>query len=183
MGKKKNLHADVDPQKLHKEVSSILQYLEFLDVANIYDDIYWMSKPKPMVISTIEKKILTALRVIQQCANIAIAMYEKEGISDSLNHMVFTTVNCMKEIQQFYDTKPVAHIEHRFVEGITNDAKGNPRPSRVLANSKEDQIVARITITEKILAILPLIEKLETVNTNSQLRGDKETPESMLYNN
>lgn len=183
MGKKKNLHADVDPQKLHKEVSSILEYLEFLDVANIYDDILWSAKPKPMVISTIEKKIVTALRVIQQCANIAIAMYEKEGITDSLNHMVFTTVGCMKEIQIFYDTRPVAHIEHRFVEGITNDAKGNPRPSRVLANSKEDQIVARITITEKILSILPLIEKLETVNTNSQLRGDKETPESMLYNN
>lgn len=32
MGKKKNLHADVDPQKLHKEVSSILEYL---DVVNI----------------------------------------------------------------------------------------------------------------------------------------------------
>lgn len=181
MGKKKNLHADVDPQKLHKEVSSILEYLKFLDVANIYDDILWSAKPKPMVISTIEKKIVTALRVIQQCANIAIAMYEKEGMTDALTHMVFTTVNCMKEIQIFYETKPVAMIEHRFVEGITNDAKGNPRPSRVLANSKEDQIVARITITEKILSILPLIEKLEQAQNVSLRKGDKTTSESVLY--
>lgn len=181
MGKKKNLHADVDPQKLHKEVSSILEYLEFLDIQNIFDDILWSSKPKPMVISTIEKKILTSLRVIQQCANIAIAMYEKEGMTDSLRHMVFTTVNCMKEIQKFYETKPVAMIEHRFVDGIVNDAKGNPRPSRVLANSKEDQIVARITITEKILSILPLIEKLETVQQTSSLRGGAEIGEALLY--
>ena len=183
MGKKKNLHADVDPDKLQREVSSIIEYLEYLDVKNLADDILWSAKPKPMVISTVEKKILTALRVIQQCGNIAIAMFEKGGMNKFLEGMVFTTVNCMKDIQEFYETKPVAHIEHRFVEGITNDAKGNPRPSRVLANSKEDQIVARITITEKILAILPLIEKLETVQTTSSLRGGKEIEESLMYDN
>ena len=181
MAVKKNLYASVDIEKLEKEISSHIEYLEHLDVFHITDDVNFNAIPRPQVISTIEKKISTALRVIQSSANIALALFDKHGITPFIEHMMFTTINCLKEVQEYYDTKPISKIDDRYAEGITYDRKGNPRTAKVMANSKEDQIASRVMITEKILVILPLIEKLEEVKAAVALKGDKELPESMMY--
>lgn len=181
MAVKKNLYASVDIEKLEKEISSHIEYLENLDVFNIADDINFNAIPRPQVISTIEKKISTALRVIQSSANIALALYDKHGMTPFIEHLIFTTTGCLKEVQDYYEGFPISKIQHRYAEGITYDRKGNPRTAKVMANSKEDQIASRVMITEKILVILPLIEKLEEVKAAVALKGDKELPESMMY--
>ena len=183
--KKKNIFSAVDGNKLEKEISSIIEYLEMLDVNNITDDILYKPTAKggiaPSVVSTIEKKIITALRIINQSGNIALALYEKEKeMTDFLKNMIFTTINCLQSIQNYYDLQPISKIQHRFVATEVSDRKGGKKTISFLANSKEDQIAARASITEKILQILPIIEKLEEVKQVS-LKGDRETPESILY--
>lgn len=181
MAVKKNLYASVDIDKLEKEINSHINYLESFDVFNIEDDVNFNAFPKPQVISTIEKKITTVLRVIQSSANIALALYDKHGMTPFIEHMMEVTISCLKDVQDYYETLPIDKIEHRYSSGITYDKKGNPRTITVMTNSKEDQIAARVMITEKILVILPLIEKLEEVKTSVALKGDKEIPESMMY--
>jgi len=115
--KKSNLYSSVDYNSLQKEVKSILQYLEQLDIENISDDLEWKITAKggvaPAIISTIEKKILTSLKVIQQCSRIALAMNDKEGLTPFLEGMIFTVVNTLKNIQGYYNNRPIALIEHR----------------------------------------------------------------------
>ena len=86
------------------------------------------------------------------------------------------TINRLKSIQEYYDKQPIYEIQHRFVSSTNKD-----KVISFLANSKEDQIVARTTISEKILLLLPIIEKIEEVKNSSSLKGDKEIPASMLY--
>ena len=186
MAKKQNIYSTVDANKLEKEISSIIEYLEMLDVENLVDDILWKPTAKggiaPSVVSTIEKKILTALRIVNQSGNIALALYEKEKqMTVFLEHMMATTINTLKSIQEYYDKQPISKIQHRFITEVTQDKKGNSKSITFLANSKEDQIAARASITEKILQILPVIEKMEKVQDTEKLKGDKELIESFMY--
>lgn len=182
MGKKKNIWSSVDIGKLEKEISASIEYLENLKVFDMVDDINFSAIPRPQVISTIEKQILTALKAVGSSANMALAMFEKNGLTLFIEHMMETTISCLKEIQSFYEEKPISKIEHRYVIGTTYDKKGLPKSLKVLAISKEDQIAYRIMITEKILAILPVIEEIEKVKSISEIKGDKELPESLMYN-
>ena len=186
--KKSNLYSSVDYNSLQKEVKSILQYLDQLDIENISDDLEWKITAKggvaPAIISTIEKKILTSLKVIQQCSRIALAMNDKEGLTPFLEGMIFTVVNTLKNIQGYYNNRPIALIEHRkLTKESGKDKKGNTKSITFLCASREDQIQARSRITELVLEILPLIEKLETVQSTSSLRGGKEIEESLMYDN
>lgn len=186
MAKKQNIYSSVDSGKLQKEISSIIEYLEMLDVETLSDDILWRPTAKggiaPSVVSTIEKKIITALRIVNQSGNIALALHEKEGqLTPFLEHLMFTTINTLKSIQEYYDKQPISKIQHRFITESTIDKKGNSKAITFLANSKEDQIAARASITEKILQILPIIEKLEKVQETSSIKGDRELPESFLF--
>lgn len=186
MAKKQNIYSSVDSSKLEREISSIIEYLEMLDVKNLSDDILWKPTAKgglaPSVVSTIEKKIITALRIVNQSGNIALALFEKEKeLNSFLKHMMFTTIETLKSIQDYYDHQPISKIEHRFVSVETKDRNGKVKTISFLANSKEDQIAARASITEKILQILPIIEKLEKVQETSSIKGDKELPESFLF--
>lgn len=186
MAKKQNIYSSVDVSKLEKEISSIIEYLEMLDVSNLTDDILWKATARggvaPSVVSTIEKKIITSLRIVNQSGNIALALYEKEKeLTDFLKHMMFTTINTLKSIQEYYDKQPISKIQHRFVSVETKDKKGGSKTISFLANSKEDQIAARATITEKILQILPIIERLEKAQDTALLKGDKEIEESYMY--
>lgn len=186
MAKKQNIYSSVDSLKLEKEISSIIEYLEMLDVSNLTDDILFKPTAKggiaPSVVSTIEKKIITALKIVNQSGNIALALFEKAGeLNDFLKHMMFTTIETLKSIQNYYDHQPISKIQHRFVSVETKDKNGKAKNISFLANSKEDQIAARASITEKILQILPIIEKLEKVQETSSIKGDRELPESFLF--
>ena len=181
MGKKQNLYSSVDATALKRELQGIIDYLNGLDVFNLEDDILYKPTAKggiaPSVVSTIEKKIITALRIISQCGNIALALFEKKGeVDEFLESIMSATINRLKSIQEYYDKQPISEIQHRFVSTTNRD-----KEISFLANSKEDQIVARTTISEKILLLLPIIEKIEEVKNSSSLKGDKEIPASMLY--
>lgn len=184
--KKSNLYSSVDYNSLQSEVKSIVEYLERIDINNIEDDLEWKITAKgglaPSIISTIEKKILTALRVIQQCSKIALAMFEKEGLTPFLENMIFIVVNTLKNIQGYYRERPISLIEHRkLTKEIGKDKKGSNKSITFLCASKEDQIQSRSRITELVLEILPLIERLEKVQDTALLKGDKEMDESYMY--
>ena len=115
MGKKQNLYSSVDATALKRELQGIIDYLNGLDVFNLEDDILYKPTAKggiaPSVVSTIEKKIITALRIISQCGNIALALFEKKGeVDEFLESIMSATINRLKSIQEYYDKQPISEI-------------------------------------------------------------------------
>lgn len=177
--RKKNLWSSVDISKLEKEISDTIEYLESIEVFSLIDDVNFDAIPKPQVISTIEKQIFTALKAIQSCSNIALALFDKHGMNDFIGHLMNVTIECLKDIQKYYEQKPIKKTTHRYATGEKYNKKGVPYNVSILTSSKEDQISNRIMINEKILTILPIIEQLENVKNIALSKGDKEIPESM----
>lgn len=182
MAKKQNVFASLEYNALEREVKGILDYLESLDINNIQDDIEFTNY-KFTVISSIEKKFLTALQSIQRCAKIAVVMYEKVSTTNSfLERMSNVVINTLENIQGYYEDRPISSITHRRVTLQAGfDKKGKPKIADVLCASKEDQIQARGKITEITLATLPLIKQLEEAKAAVTLKGGKEIPESLMY--
>lgn len=180
--KKANIYSATQIDTLKRELVGVVDYLQSLDLPNIVDVVDW--KPTktgvmPTIISTEEKIISTAVGVIKQSAGIIIAIFESEGISDTLQYQIDITTDKLKDLQDFYFSKNLNDIVDRRLEiPMGTDKHGNPKVMKVVAASKEDQIQARGRITESVLKIVPMIDTIKAYKTVSA-RGGVEITEAM----
>ena len=178
--KKNNIYTAIDVEKLKKEISSTIEYLETFRIEELEDDINWYGIP-PKVISTIEKQVLTLLQVINTVSSVALALFEKEGNSLFVKSLSYTAINSLKSLQYYYESQPIAKIEHRYNSNIISTKRGD-KTITLLTSSKEDIISNRVKIIEKILKLTPLIENLEDIQKERKLaKGQREIPPSMQF--
>ena len=186
MAKKNNVYNQLQYDKLRKEIDTIINFIETLDVENIEDDIDWgvssSGKVIPTVISTIERKIKITISTISECGNILLLINEKEGLTPYLESRIFLVKNCLESVQSYYERRPVDSIIDRIVEYTSGRRKdGSPIELKFIVASRFSQIQERMSLNRKVLEILPLINKLENLIADVSLKGNKEIPESMLY--
>lgn len=184
--KKANIYSSTQIELLKQELIGVVDYLQLLDLHKIVDIIDW--KPTrtggmmPTIISTEEKIITTALGVIKQSATIIMAIFEAEGISETLDYQINVTIDKLQEFQKFYFSKSIPSITNRLLEipmGV--DKKGKPKIMKVVAASREDQIIARGRITESVGKILPMVDILKTFKGTTARGGVQKTPAMLRF--
>ena len=180
--RKSNTYAKVNFTTLKAELLSIMEYLSS-EVADdsLKDDIDLKITKKggvtPSIVSTIEKKIETQMNTIETCSKILKVMFEKEGLSDTVNHSIETLTKKLDEIENYYVERPIASLTKRH----TSQVFGNGKTINFLACSREDRINSRTKVMEKIFKVKPLISELESMKEEVLLKGGSELPESMMY--
>lgn len=184
--KKLNIYSSTQIELLKQELIGVVDYLQDLDLHKITDVVDW--KPTrtgsmmPSIISTEEKIITTALGVIKQSATIITAIFEAEGISETLDYQINVTIDKLQEFQKFYFSKSIPSITDRKLEvPMGTDKKGNPKIMRVIAASKEDQIIARGKITESVGKIIPMVDILKTYKGTTARGGVQKTPAMIRF--
>jgi hypothetical protein len=186
MAKKKNVYNQLQYDKLRREIDTIINFIETLDVENIEDDIDWgvssSGKVIPTIISTIERKIKITVSTIAECGSILLLINEKEGLTPYLESRIFLIKNCLESIQTYYERRPVDAIDNRIIEYQSGKRKdGSPIHIKFIIASRFSQISERMSINKKVLEVLPIMNKLESLTVDVDVKGGKEVPESMLY--
>lgn len=182
MAVKKNVYQSQTYKTSKKELDSIIQFIETLDVNNIEDELDWetFTAGRPTKIALIEDKIKVTLSTIKESALILLIIHEKEGVSIYLEDKLFSIKQCLESIQFYYEQRPTNTIINRIITYTANTKKGSKEIKFVIA-SKYKQISDRIIITKKVLEILPILDKLTSLIEISDVKGDYEIPESMLH--
>jgi len=180
--KKTSIYSPTQIDTLKRELLGVVEYLQALDLPNVKDVIDW--KPTktgvmPTIVSTEEDIIITAVGVIKQSAGIIIAVFETEGMSETLQYQIDVTVNKLNELSDFFFGKNLNDISIRYIE-INNgfDKKGNPKIIRAVAATRERQIQVRGRITEMVQKIIPMIDTIKSYKTVTA-RGGVEITEAM----
>ena len=181
--KKSNLYSTTQIDTLKRELTSVVDYLQSLDLTKIVDDIDWKVSAKggmiPMIISTEEKIIETVVGEIKKSSSIITAIFDAEGNSDLLQYQIDVTVNKLNELQEYYFRQNINELTHRKLEiPVGKNKDGSSKIMKVVAASKEDQIKARSRITENVMKILPMIDVIKEYK-NVEARGGVEISEAM----
>lgn len=176
--KKNNVFNQESYQDLKQEVNNIVEYISDFDILNIEDEIDFKPTMKggtaPSIVSTIEKKIQTVLKTIEQCAKILKALHDKEGMTPDTSYNIKIVVQKLKTIQTYYRHTPLKSVINRrctkTVRGKTID---------FLVRTRDEIIQERGVILDRILKIIPLIEEIESLEKESKVKGGYEIPERM----
>jgi len=179
--RKSSVYSKVDFKTLKKELEGIRGYLEFEKVDDTLEDEIDLKPTKtggfaPAVITTLEKKIETQLTAIDTSSKILKVIFEKEGLSELVKTSIETLTAKLDEIELYYENRSMSEMKTRFV--YHEGAKGRVR---LLANTREDRIVSRTRVIEKIFKIKPLITELDNMKEEVILKGGYDVPESMMY--
>lgn len=183
--KKNNVYSALDFDVMKKEMSSIMKYLQSLEIEKLIDEVKWSSTQNggmaPSIISTIEDKIKTAIIVLYDFVSQLEVISKTEGISEFLLKHIDNIRNKMNEIQEYYLKRDPVNIEHRF-EIIQAGTKknGEPKILTIRCATKEQQIRCRSDVQKKILQILPKLNQLESLKKQIVLKGGGDTPPSLI---
>lgn len=180
---KKNLYSTTQIDTLKRELIGVVDYLQALNLSEIKDEIDWKVSAKggmiPSIISTEEKIIETVLGEIRKSSKVIAAIYETEGVSDTLKWQIDVTVDKLKELQDYYFRININDLDHRRLEiPIGKNKDGTPKIMKIVAASREDQIRSRSKITESVLQILPLIDVIKGIKS-VEARGGGDISEAM----
>ena len=182
MARKVSIYSKVNFTTLKNELFSTISYLSSEPVNDeLADDIDWKIAKKggvtPSIVSTMEKKIETQINVIDTCSKILKTIFDKDGLSDTVKNAIETLTNKLEEIENYYASKPIGEMTKRYTS--MTFANGNDITFMVI--SREDRIMSRTRVLEKIHKVKPLITELENLKEEVILKGGYEVPESMLY--
>lgn len=180
---KKNIYSTTQIDTLKRELIGVVDYLQNLNLSEIKDEIDWKVTAKggmmPSIISTEEKIIETVLGEIRKSSKIISAIFDSEGVSETLKWQIDVTVDKLNELQDYYFRININDLDHRRLEiPIGKNKDGTPKIMKIVAASREDQIKARSKITENVLQILPLIDVINGIKT-VEARGGGEVSEPM----
>ena len=159
-----------------------LKYLDAFKVnKSLIDDIEWKETAKggimPSVVSTIEEKLKTCLKVVNHCSKIVLSILEQEPENKATLSTIYLLTNKLEEVKLYYEQTDISALEHRKVSYSSKN-----KTITILASTREKQIQARQYIYEEILKLLPLIEKLVEIEKDFvEVKGGYEIPESMMY--
>jgi hypothetical protein len=187
MAKKLSVYNEVQTASLKKELKGVVDYLTSFNFKTLEDRIKWKTLPTgksiPYVVSTIENSIETCIAVIKNSVDMIISIHSKEGNYDELKKQIDITTDTLKELQDYFFNKELIGIEDRdLVFEIGKTKKGDAVLYNVLAASSEDQIKKRGKISQDIIKILPLIEKIQSLKESVLVRGGYEIPHRMAIN-
>lgn len=173
--KKISIYSKVDFKTLKNELFSTMKYLASEKVDDtLTDDVdikfNKRGEPKLTPTSTIEKKIETQMAVVETCSKILKSIFDKEGLSDDIKLAIETLTEKIEQVEDYYSKRPISELTKRY----------NKNP-HILIISKEDRIVSRTRVLEKIYRVKPIITELESMKEEILLKGGYEIPESMMY--
>lgn len=173
--KKSSVYSKVNFKTLKNELFGIIKYLVSEKVDDSLKDevdikFNKRGEPKLTPTATIEKKIETQMSVVDTCSKIIKVMFEKEGLTDLVREAIETLVIKLDEIELYYSERPISEMTKRY----------NETP-HILIITKEDRIISRTRVLEKIYKVKPLLTELEEMKEEILLKGGREIPESMLY--
>jgi hypothetical protein len=179
MAKIKNVYDKVSYDRLREDVKDIIVYISKEKVNDIEDSIHYRTAPKggvvPSISVTIETKIDTQVATIISCCKILKSLLDKEGLSPFVTLGIDEISNKLNEIQTFFSDKNINLITDRMIP--LSFGKGTVIDT--LAASKEKQINFRISMQEKILKLIPLIDELKSLKETMQVKGGYEKPHRM----
>jgi hypothetical protein len=182
MAKKVNVYSKVNFKTLKNELFSTIKYLSNEPVNdNLQDDIDWKFNKRggvnPTIVSTMEKKIETQINTIDTCSKILKTIFDKEGLSELVKESIEILTFKLEEIEDYYSSKPISEMTKRY----TTMTFGKGKEITFMVISREDRIISRTRVLEKIFKVKPLITELENLKQEIILKGGYEVPESMLY--
>lgn len=175
MAKRSSVYSKVDFKTLKNELFSTMKYLAANKVDDTLEDdvdIKFNKKGEPKLtpVATIEKKIETQISLVEGCSNILKSMFEKEGLTDDIKMAIETLTSKLEQIENYYAERPISELTKRY----------NKNP-HILIISKEDRILSRNRVMNKIWKAKPVITELENMKEEVILKGGYEIPESMMY--
>lgn len=178
---KNNIYSKVDFTKLKRLLSESIEYLNNEPVdKSLEDSIEWKFNKQggvnPQIVSTLERKIETQMSTLETCSKILKSIFEKDGLTEEVKKNIEDLTKKLDQIEEYYTGIPLNEIEHRFITKQFN--KG---PITFLASSREDRIMSRGRVLEKIFKVKPLITELENEKEEYILKGQGDLPESMMY--
>lgn len=179
--RKSSVYSKVNFKTLKKELEGIRGYLQFEKVDDTLEDEIDLKPTKagglaPSVVTSLEKKIETQLTAIDTSSKILKVIFEKEGLSELVKNSIETLTAKLDEIELYYESRSMSDMKTRFV--FYEGSKGR---IRLLANSREDRIVSRTRVIEKIFKVKPIITELDSMKEEVILKGGYDIPESMMY--
>jgi len=181
--KKTSIYSPTQIDTLKRELLGVVEYLQALDLPKVADVIDWRitkTGMMPAIVSTEEDIIITAVGVIKQSAGIIIAVFETEGMSDTLQYQIDVTVNKLNELSDFFFGKNLNDIEIRYIlvpNGIDKKT-GEKKYNKTVAATRERQIQVRGRITAEVQKIIPMIDTIKSYKTITA-RGGVEITEAM----
>lgn len=182
MAKKSSIFSVTQVELLKKELLGVVKYLQAMNLEAIEDEIDWKSTKTgammPTITSTIERKLSTSVAVIKQSSEIIKSVYSTEGLTDLLQTQIDITAQKLQELNKFFFNKDLNTITTRYVDIKIPDKKGGFKIMKSVAATTEDQIIARVRITDSIQKIIPLVDEITAYKTVTA-RGGKEMCEAM----
>ena len=180
--RKASIYSKVNFTTLKSELFNTIEYLSTERVNDeLPDDIDWKVNKRggvnPTIVSTLEKKIETQMNTIDTCSKILKTIFDKEGLSDIVKKSIETLTIKLEEIEDYYAAKPISEMTKRY----TKMTFANGKDITFMVISREDRIMSRTRVLEKIFKVKPLITELESLKEEIILKGGYEVPESMIY--
>lgn len=180
--RKISVYSKVNFKTLKNELFNTISYLSHEPVNDeLEDDIDFKITQKggitPSIVSTMEKKIETQMSTIDTCSKILKTIFDKEGLSEVVKNSIEILTNKLQEIEDYYASKPISEMNKRY----KTMTFANGKDIKFMVISREDRIISRTRVLEKIFKVKPLITELENLKEEIILKGGYEVPESMLY--
>lgn len=189
MAKKKNIFSQNSLEKLKYKTDSTIEYLNTVVAEELTDELDFAVTERgiqPKLVSTIERKLETALATIKECCSMLVVVTDQEGVSPYIERRMKNLKDKLEEFMDFFDKRPVASLTHRrlFHEVNGRPTKKNPTPGKktitVLVATKEQQILAQQKMNKTILETLPILDKLTDLTESVEVKGGFDVPDSLI---
>jgi hypothetical protein len=179
VAKKKNIYSNVDNSETKAYLDSILRGFDAEPIDDTLEDkTAWKQTQNGgvnmSIVASIEKKIHAQLDELKTCADLLLAIYEREGKSDSVVAYVDKLESKMSQIESYYRARPSDKMEDRYV---MIPGKKASYPS--LAATSEDQRIAANRAQRTLFSIKPIITELVEIK-KSQLRSGANMPAYLM---
>lgn len=183
----KNSYLNLDLEKVKVELERNISYLAAIDIENLDDDIEWETDayrvtPIPRIIATIEQKLSSFHSLIKDCiSQLEVITKIEASVSDFVIHCLDVLEDRLNSLMGYFENRPPESITVRthFIDVTT--AKGKTVTITKIAANIPKQIENKVSIQNKVLKLLPIINMLrEDRKKEILVKGGKDIPASLI---